>query len=482
MKSVRTCLVIVTIINFIGLISVSVFNILMDPYLLFRLIDSEKPVHLASKAYLTKAVGIIHEKPNTILLGSSIVDNGFYLPGSGKIFYDTYFNEKKLPLQSIIKPYLPIYNAGISGGGIYEVFSYLQHAYNNNPNLKHVIIGLEWTMFTTINDHNPHVPQIPVLGKTYVPIPFYIEHFLSRTVTYDSYLTLAHNSVDVAQLENTIKTKFIFLAAAQAEQMVKISPKAVTQGQDHIVQARDFSETSILYFSLWFGAGLRERLKSNGPKSLVNPDALDILQKIINFSKEKNIKLDIYVSPQSGLFWRAAKRFGVYPYFEQWLRELVKITPYWDFSGSIDFSKNIEKFFDSDALHFNQSAGEVILPAILKGIQNPNRGITYVTVKNVESFINKRHKELENHINNDEYFQEIFSRLNPSDMSGNLDTIFPIPYEPTYKNYRIFKFMKKFIALLANQAPYDFRRVLSGHYDNMLIGESLDEVMAKIDQ
>lgn len=80
------------------------------------------------------------------------------------------------------------------------------------------------------------------------------------------------------------------------------------------------------------------------------------------------------------------------------------------------------------------------------------------------------------------YLQEIFSCLNPADMSGNLDKIFPIPYEPTYKNYTIFKSMKKFITIPTNQAPYDFRRTLSGHYDNRLMRESLDEVMAKIDQ
>lgn len=485
MNSVRKNLLIFFIFFLILLFSILLFNIVMDPYQLFGR-NKLRPGYLTSASYIPKAVGIIHEKPNTIIIGTSIVDNAFRLPGSIAGDYDSGFNEKETRLESLIHPYLPIYNAGIRGGGLYETYTYILHAYKNNPQLKHIIIGVEWGVFTTARPPTPAFPTTPALNKTYVPYLLYIDKYLSWDSTYDSYqvFLLAHphfliNIPKITQASSNLLNK-----AYLDFQQTKFSPQDINPSGDQLVHAHSAAQTAELYFSLWDLADRRQRLKNNGIVALVNPDALDYMQRIVKFTQEKHIKLDVYVSPAPAVYWATAKNEGVLPCVDKWLRKLVAITPYWDFSGKVDYSAHVSDYYPNDALHFNELVGEIILPTILHGKANPAQGINYVTPTNINAVIRYRHAKLTAWLNHNKYLRDIYASNNYAFFRNNVGdwkNVLPVPYEPEYKNYKMFRFLGQVWALPANQAPYDLRRLMIGDYKNALLGDSPMQLVAKID-
>src|SRR5207237_866126 len=116
-------------------------------------------------------------------------------------------------------------------------------------------------------------------------------------------------------------------------------------------------ETRNFRFSFQTIANMHALLKQHGVHALVNPMALNYLQQIVDFAQAKHIKLHVYVSPQHPLYWQFIKIYGLDAYIDLWLRELVKITPFWDFSNEIDFSPTVNNYFSTDSLHFNEEGG-----------------------------------------------------------------------------------------------------------------------------
>ncbi|GFZ91240.1 hypothetical protein [Okeania sp. KiyG1] len=49
--------------------------------------------------------------------------------------------------------------------------------------------------------------------------------------------------------------------------------------------------------------------------------------------QENNIKLILFISPSHATQWEAIRATGEWSTFEEWKREVVKITPVFDFSG-----------------------------------------------------------------------------------------------------------------------------------------------------
>jgi hypothetical protein len=508
MSSTDKCLRIMGVLAGAALVSIFLLNVIVDSYGIFSKKDIPRPL-LHQQSYLTKAIGIIREKPDTILIGTSIVDHGFRLQGSTAIAYDTGFKTERANLEEKVKPYLPIYNASVRGGGLYEIYAYLQHAYKNNPHLKHVILGVEWGIFTDDRPPTSAVPVVPELGKTYVPAKVYLEKSLSWASTYDSYQTLLAyenitgriarkvqkisgeiESISIPTLPNFFSKAKVNIDNQTAANQISLVPGTVEVHQDQILKARSNSETTDLFFSMWLLSDLSDKYKEKGQVALVRPDALDYMRRIVAFAKEKHIKLDVYVSPQPAVFWVTANNLNLLPSVDHWLRELSKITPFWDFSGAIDFSKNPDEFFPSDGLHFDEKGGELILPTILHALPHPELGIHYVTNENIESIIGYRHTALNTWLDNNIYLKDVFANPNFAYIKHKKtqdwrtlgwDDILPTPYEPAYKKFKVIKFGGRFIALPADESPYDLRRVVVNSYPVMLTGASLKEVEGKID-
>lgn len=495
------CIKIMSGIVFTTLIFICIFNVMVDPYDIFGTSEKRRPQDLIDLSYLTKAVGIIHHKPDTILIGSSIVDAGFALPGSMTVFDDDKFDEKKRRLTFRIGQNIQIYNSGIRGAGLYDIYDFIQHAYANNPKLKRIILGLEWNLFTSARKADVKVPTTPALGKKSVPISLYVNNILSWHATCDSFRTLYvigknklhsvnigpnHTEIDVVQeLKNKfdgLKNKYyVFLN----QKFHRFSVKAIrfNDYEAKIIQGQDEHQAAAVLFSMWAISAQKASLEANNPVANFNPDAFECLKRIVAFAKEKNIELDVYVSPQHGAYWETIKRFGLSEYVDKWLKELAQITSYWDFSSKIDFSQTVDNYFNTDALHFNSNAGEIILPSILQKKECPD--IRFVNANNVDSSIRERHFALSSWVRNNGYLQDIFAHENfikGEKFNGDLERVTFYQYRPGYQGYHIFKFMDKFIALPYSHSPYDFRKLFTEKYPGSITGNSIAEIVTVINQ
>jgi len=251
---------------------------------------------------------------------------------------------------------------------------------------------------------------------------------------------------------------------------------------DQLVFGKDPIETRAFLTSLYYISNLYSDFKKHGDEILLNPEAFDYLQRIINFTKEKHLKIDVYITPQHGTHWATAERFGLGEYVDRWLTEVAKITPYWDFSGRVDFSRNVNKYFAGDDRHITYEAGEIVLISILKNKIEPENGIRYVTNQTVNQLIQYRHQAEAKWLQQNKYLANIFS--NPKfkqlrNLHGDIQRSI-VHYNPTYRQYKIFEFMGNYFAIPEKYANYDLGKFIFAEYPDTIQGDSLKSVLSQI--
>ncbi len=492
MKKYRKNVLLIGITFCTTLIFIVLFNIMVDPYDIFRGVIKKRPDDLKNISYLTKAVKIIQKKPDTLLLGTSTVDCGYAMRDSLSSFTNDQYTNYNPRLDKLVPSYLQPLNAGVNGGSLFEIYALLQHAYKNNPKLKHVIIGLEWHLFTNEVPPQPTTPDIDVFNKTYVPLKLYLKTTMTLQSTKDSVRVLFVNHKILKNIRNiflkvpagidNLDTK-IGALVAKAPATNELLPESVNlKIPNKLILGQSEVETYALAFSIHYISSLYSGFQKEGDAALLHPDAFDYLQRIVQFAKDKNIKLDIYISPQHATHWVTAEKFGLGSYVDRWLRGVAKITAYWDFSTALDFSEDIDNYFGGDDRHFNYAAGEIILSTIINGKADPKSGIVYVTNKNIDQVLDNRHKAQKRWLSHNKYLAAIFAYPKFSQMkklNGEVEKIF-VHYQPAYHGYDIFGFMDEFIAVPVEYAPYDLRRLMLGKYPHLIAGKTLGSLQKKI--
>ena len=170
---------------------ICLFQLIVDPYNISLLVTVKKinghVPNLMNQNSLVKAAAIIRLKPDTILLGSSIVDSGFNLPGAVGHYdpwrRDNHLAEAKTP---------PVFNAGVRDGAIDDMFEMLKHASVNNPQLKKAIIGIEWSQINGLKRINTH-EKPPLFGHTHL-FPFAYQKYFTWTGLIDGIKTQIQSS------------------------------------------------------------------------------------------------------------------------------------------------------------------------------------------------------------------------------------------------------------------------------------------------
>ena len=119
--------------TFTPLISVGLFNIAVDPYGIFFTpvlngFNKAKPEKF-NQDLLFKAVEITRLRPTTIILGSSKEQWGID-PNHPELAKDE-----------------NTYDLGLQAANMYTVRRYFEHALANQPNIKRVIVGIDFSMF-----------------------------------------------------------------------------------------------------------------------------------------------------------------------------------------------------------------------------------------------------------------------------------------------------------------------------------------------
>jgi len=378
-------------------LAVGLVNAVVDPYNMTLWVMREGlngylPA-LLFQSRLAKAVGIIRNRPDTIVLGSSVTDGGFLIPGSTIYDAQRLFHAQADPQQA---PSPLVYNAGIRGGGTYDAVGYLKHSYLNNPGLRRVIVSLEWSLFTDLmKDRDPKlgaaIPDTPFLGHSFA-WPFGYFKYLTWTALDDAVRTLERNRgiAEPAGLRGLLPAIASFIPRAAAEP----APEPVSLISDLSIIARTPAEARSIYFSIWFASGYQAGIAKRGPSALFRPDTMANLKAIVDFAREKGIELVVIIPPQHPAYWAEMLNEDLWQYHLEWVRAVGRLTPYYDFSGLIDFSADADDYFLADPLHFQSRVGEMLLSLLLGSDPKNKPGVDYVTPATLEAGIARRSQRL----------------------------------------------------------------------------------------
>lgn len=336
------------------LFGVGLFNVAINPYGVFDSptwngLNQVQP-RKDNNDRVFKAIDIVRIKPVTVILGSSRTKRGI--------------NPKHPALVNV----QPAYNLALNGPNIYEQMRYLEHAISNQKDLKEVIFGVDFFMFNSFLKNQSSFSENR-LNKQHITVQDAINFGLSIDAFSASLETISESQ------KNLGKEKF---------------------SDNGFSPYRDFKQSE----NQWrFKAGINDYL-TNHARYQFSEESLGYFQKIVELCQKKNIKLILFISPAHAMDLETIRATGVWDIFEQWKRDLVKITPVWDFSGYTSItteaiSNNMKNYADNS--HYTEEIGNLVLNRILSYHEEtvPKDFGILLTPDNIESHIDQIRAERE---------------------------------------------------------------------------------------
>ena len=338
----------------IPLLAVGLFNWAIDPYGVFNSpeiigINQAKPEKLKN-GRLFKAVDITRIKPTTIFLGSSRTEYGLD------------------PKHPALKNSQPAYNSALGAATPYELFRYLEHAIVNQPELELVILGLDEFMFNELNKEGTGLSESR-LEKRHLTIQDGINASLSIQALQAS--------------QNTISLSKKFPEYRSFTQEGQLNLRQIDR--DRSATKYRFERSTSIYFNAF-------------PEYKLSQQYLTYLQKIVDLCREKDIELHIFISPAHAARLQIIDKAGHWQMYEQMKREIVNITPVWDFSGynSITTEKinnDMQNYIDES--HYRKQVGDLVINRILsyQTEEVPQDFGVLITPQNIEEHLQKIRSE-----------------------------------------------------------------------------------------
>ena len=309
-----------------SLLGVALFNLAIDPYGLFNSPQIAGVNSLKTKQFshvrLFKTIDVIRVKPKTLLLGSSRTDLGLN------------------PEHPKLNSQQPAYNLGLVGPNMYEVKRYFEHTLKNQPELETVILGIDLFMF---NEYKKNAVDFSEnrLEKENLTIKELLNTTLSTSAIQASTATIKSNlNSDAYYLYKSNGLRYVY------HNQPHRSPRKQFQG----------SISGLLNSAEYY------------QKYKLSQAFLNDFKELVSICQQRNIELKVFISPAHASQWESLYMAGLWQSFEEWKREIVQVTPIWDFSGyntittdSID--KNMINYWDSS--HYRQEVGDLILDRLL---------------------------------------------------------------------------------------------------------------------
>ena len=329
---------------------VSLFNVVVDPYGVFNSpnfigFNQAKPAKL-NNMRLFKAVDVARIKPVAVFLGSSRSEYGLD------------------PTQTSLDNYQPTYNLAVGAATPYELLRYLEHAIANQPNLELVIINLDEFMFNELNREDAGFSE-KRLGKQHL----ILEDAVNTTLSLDA--------VAASQENIAFSQKNPEYQSYSSRGMLNLRPIDL----DESATEYRFKKSIDFYFQVF-------------PEYQLSQKYLNDFEKIIDLCNQYGIKVEVFISPAHATRWETIRAAGHWQKFEQLKREIVEITPVWDFSGYNSITtepiSNMMKNYIDDS-HYHKQIGNLVIDRLL-GVGNdkiPNDFGTLLTPENVELHLNK---------------------------------------------------------------------------------------------
>ncbi|MBP0014260.1 MAG: hypothetical protein J7545_17570 [Roseofilum sp. SBFL] len=304
------------------ILGISGSNFLVDPYGIMNTpkidrFNKLKPTK-GNHTRLFKAVDVIRLKPKNIFLGTSRANLGLDPRHSA-------FSNDGREMS---------YNLGLQDANLYEILRYFEHAITNQTDVKNVVIGIDYISFDEWSRPKADFDETlletqKISGQIVMSILFSLDAFTS------SYETLIENL-----FEGETNSEFI-----NGMRVINVNQFPWTLG----------------YFTNGFSNSYHEYKLSQ--KRLAD------LQKIVEICKQKGINLQLFVSPVHASQLEAIRATGTWDKFEQWKREVAKISPFWDFSGYNSITTEAiaeEMVYFQDSSHYRPEVGNLVLNRIFR--------------------------------------------------------------------------------------------------------------------
>lgn len=357
------------------LASVLAFNFIVDPFGIYNVISikgfNSPKVEIEKNEKLAKALLVNKVQPRSIILGSSRAEFGID-PAYARW------------------PYTPVYNLALAGADTYLMKRYLQHAYAMNK-LKEIVIGLDFFSFNIrrqqAKDFQEENLAVDSQGRLNPGFKWKIllKSLFTLSATKSSINTIWETNHFVGQIIDPLTglRKFSYRGRVidLKERRARYDELKKKMGKDfkpekagarpHASFVRN-ENTYIRY--VYFSGPQREYIFSD---ATTGQSSLNDLQEIIRFCGKERIKLFLFVSPAHARQMEAIRAIGLWPVFEQWKRELVKLVAdesgagdetisLWDFSGYNSIT--IEDVPEADLMkgyldsaHYQPDVGDMIL-------------------------------------------------------------------------------------------------------------------------
>jgi hypothetical protein len=338
-----------------------------DPYrlnpvhLTIPRINDVKPRLYDYQRYV-KLFDIAYQKPKTIILGSSRVLWGID------------------PSNAVLQKYPPVYNAGVLGPPMYEIHEYFLHALANQPDLKRVILALDFYAFNAKFDHRDLILK-DTFGKDWREI-LHTRRELLLDIPADLqtlWYSLLHKPVKSLQENGRLTPDPL----SDRELYKDFFPQKEADEKENINTQGNKKENALQ--KLIKQPKMKDELYQPFKLSQIDMAAL---QDIIETCKKRNIELYLYIPPllRNGEIV-AFHQLKLQNEFENFQRSLVKLHPYWDFASWNKITMSEDNFVDGS--HHIFPVGNMIMVRILGQplAGTPNGFGRYVTAENVEQHL-----------------------------------------------------------------------------------------------
>ncbi len=333
------------------LLIAGIFNLFIDPYGVMKAptwfgINQSKPAQ-ETNVRLFKAIDVTRVKPVTLLMGSSRADYGLD------------------PDHPALVNQQPAYNLALNGPNIYEVYRYLEHSFKNQQDLDVVVLGIDLLMFNENNSNKPDFLENR-LGQKQPIFQDLIQITFSLDALNWSWKTLQSNREDPT---------FISYYSNGQHHPRRIEEDPTMNEQRFYYNIRSSLQNPFMYGDFKF-----------------SDQSLAEFQKLVEYCQQHNITLVVFISPSHVTQWETARAAGLWKDFEEWKRELVKMTPIWDFSGynsitTETINEDTKNYIDSS--HYRKEVGDLILNRVFNDQIDevpPDFGIL-LTPDNVENHL-----------------------------------------------------------------------------------------------
>lgn len=295
------------------------FNWIVDPLENFDVLKikgfNETKTEVHKQVRLFKALAIERLKPKAVFLGSSRVMIGLDPADLIPLFQEH------------------AYNSAFAGANFEELYEYFEHTLFHQPDLKMVVIGLDFFAFNKNKDRDFDSKSLNL--KKNFSLDCWSTVLFTKTITLDSFHTVKSNMSG--------NTPLIFLPnGVFNSDLVNDSTTnpILIMGEDEFIR-------QLLNSKKWYkDYQLCEK-------------RLELFQNMVDTCLRKGIALHVFINPCKDIYWDNLVQSNLLCQMEIWKRKLSAMHTVWDFSGFNDITTDESQYVDCS--HYKPQVGRLIL-------------------------------------------------------------------------------------------------------------------------